>query len=226
MSTSAWNSPVRYYHPRLWLLALLIGVAPSASPQIIFPIEKPSFKPGDRWTYRRIDGWNNTERSRTEIEFVSTEPERWVFRSKNASGAFTTFRTNFDLQPCRAMRGSDQEVCTGAFKFPMSADFQNTYDKLPWMNGEGHSSARCEAKGNEDVTVPAGTFPAIRIECKGFWHRVFDLQQGGRSGRQEEIYWYSSVAKRPVKSQFVNSRPDGNPFDKWIDELVEFRPAP
>ena len=117
------------------------------------------------------------------------------------------------------MRRSDEVVCTGSFKFPMQAGNKYNYEKLPWANRDGHSSASCEVKGEEKVTVPAGTFDAVRIECSGFWTRVFN---GTGSGRQTEAQWYAPSINRFVKSQFSDTFGGGAPNTKNQTELLEF----
>lgn len=124
------------------------------------------------------------------------------------------------------MSNSDQLICAGALKFPMQIGSKSSYEKQPWTNGNGHDGATCEVKVEEKVTVAAGTFDALRIECAGFWNRVIDDQPGsnrGRSGKIATTFWYAPVIGRWVKFQYFNFNSfSPQPFSKNQTELVEF----
>ena len=110
-------------------------------------------------------------------------------------------------------------VCAGALQFPLQVGNKHRFEKLPWQDGNGHSTDTCEVKGKENVTVPAGSFDTVRIECEGLWTRVFD---GTFSGREIQNLWYSPAIKRFVKTQYTNYRSSGGVFDKTETQLVEF----
>ena len=142
--------------------------------------------------------------------FSSTNPEPRTLRFDRAGN------------PCRTLRNSDKAVCDGSLRFPIAVGNKHDYKELPFPNGNGHSSATCQVKGEEKVTVPAGVFDTVRIECAGFWTQVFD---GSFRGRQTETLWYAPAISRLVKWQFFNFRGDNSPFTKNQHELVEFIPA-
>lgn len=201
-----------------WLLA------GAALAQDMAPIERPVLKVGDSWTYRTLDGWNNTETGKSTRTLVAFENNLVISRVKNLiSGEETTASANADLQPCRSMQNDTTLVCVGAFKFPMATGYKHSYRKLPGASGRLYFDADCEGKGMEKIKVPAGEFDAHRIECQGFWTRVFD---GNASGRFQQTLWYAPAVRNEVKSVFENRRPNGTPNDKFITELVEHKPAP
>ena len=117
------------------------------------------------------------------------------------------------------MLHSDQPVCGGGFKFPMQVGNRHTYERWPWPNGEGHSTASCEVMAAEKVIVPAGSFDAVRVECSGFWNRVFE---GTSRGRQAEVYWYAPKISRQVKYQYRDWDPYGSTYNRVQTELLEF----
>lgn len=189
--------------------------------QVQFPVGMPTPKVGEVAKYQTTDLWNNKELSTTGTEVVELQPERIVSRSKRSDQAEprTTLATR-EWQPCRTMQNSDKLVCAGSFKFPMELGGRHKYENLPWPNGNGHSSAECEVKALEKVTVKAGTFDSVRIECGGYWNRVFG---GVVSGRQVETLWYAPSISRMVKSQYTDYNSGiGGVFNKTQTELVEF----
>ena len=196
------------------------GVLTLVHSQVQFPVSPPALKVGEIAKYRMIDLWNNKELSTSQSELVEIQNDRFVTRSMTSTNPNPrTALFTREWLPCLSMRNSDQTVCAGAFKFPMQLANKHTYEKLPWITGNGHSSGACEVKAEEKVNVAAGTFDTVRIECAGFWNQVFD---GASSGRQTEVYWYGPTVGRIVKSQFFNFRPNSSPFDKTQTELIEF----
>lgn len=192
--------------------------------QEMTPIERPVLKVGDSWTYRTLDGWNNSETGRSMTTVMALENNLILSRVKDlTSGTESTRSNNADLQPCRSMQNDTALVCAGAFKFPMAAGYKHSFNKLPTRNGRSYLDAECEGRGMEKVQVPAGEFDAYRIECKGFWTLVFG---GNATGSFQQTVWYAPAIRNQVKSIFEDRRPSGTPNNKIITELVEHKPAP
>lgn len=187
--------------------------------------EPPAPKIGEVWKYRTTDMWNNTDLSQYEQELVEIQADRLVFRTKSSKAAEPkTAYYGRGLASCRRMRDSDVEMCDGALAFPLQVGKKNSYDKRPWRNGNGHSSADCEVKAIESVTVPAGTFDAFRIDCDGSWQRVFDRQDTvrGNAGRTEESIWYAPRVNGLVKWTYNSYGFRSKPEAKEQTELIEF----
>jgi hypothetical protein len=96
----------------------------------------------------------------------------------------------------------------------------HSFEKLPWPNGQGHSSGKCEVVGEEKVTVPAGAFDAVKVECNGFWNRVFG---GTFNGSQKETVWYAPSLSRMIKYEYVNYTSAGKLDTRELTELTEFK---
>lgn len=211
-------------YPFRCLLGTLAGVvlaAPGAAQ--ILPVEPPTLQRGDRWVYRNVDELTGRETARFESIFARVEGERLMFRNRNLTGPenpSTVYQT-LDQRSCRRMQDSEQEVCGGPMRMPIAALGERwSFSKLPWRNGKGYFDADCEAKATEDLKTEAGTFPTVRIECKGFWTRVFD---GSGTGRYEEKVWYAPATKRFVKMEFRTWLRDGRPDAHTTTELVEMQ---
>lgn len=214
--------------PHLYLKSFaplfLASAVATASAQAALPIERPSHKAGDAWTYRTVDNWTGKETSRSTSTFSTAEGENWVLRNENLSSKeLTTVVFSQDWQPCRSLRGSQAPVCAGNIKFPLGEGYRHAFKGLPWTNGEGYYDASCEGKGLETVKTPAGDFEAFKVHCKGHWTRTIN---GNAQGRYEEINWYAASARRMVRGEFNTWRPNGQPDAKNLTELVEFTPAP
>lgn len=204
----------------LLIFLSLIVLSGAAYAQIQFPVTAPTPKVGEIAKYRTIDLWNNNELSTSENELMSVEADGFVTRFKNTiTPEPRTDRFNRSWQSCRSMQGSDKVVCGGSLNFPMQIGNKHSYDKLPWTSGLGHDSADCEVKGEEKVTVPAGTYDTLRITCSGFYNRVIE---GKWSGRFNATLWYAPSIGRPVKNDFFNFRESGTAFTKNQSVLTEF----
>ncbi|MEF8705464.1 MAG: hypothetical protein V5B36_10045 [Candidatus Accumulibacter sp. UW25] len=209
------------YFSTFMLAALMPLGAHAEIPEVA---ELPAPKVGEVWKYRTLDMWNNTELRQVEEELVEIQVDRLVFRGKGPGAAVPkTLYYGRSLASCRRMRDSEEEMCTGAMAFPLRVGNRSSYAKRPWRNGEGHSSAECEVKGVEGVTVPAGTFESFRVECDGNWHRIFESgPTQSNSGRFQETLWYSPTVGRYVKSYYVGYAPRGGIYTKEQTELIEF----
>jgi len=205
---------------RVCAMALVWGCGSPGWAQLQLPVGPPAANVGDVAKYRTIDLWNDRELRTSRSELVEVTADRYVVRfSTSIQPEPTTVHFTSQWQPCRTMQGSDQSVCTGSLRFPMQIGDKYNYEKLPWLNGNGHSSASCEVKAEEKLALPAGTFDTVRIECSGFWNRVFG---GTFSGRQTEVAWYAPKISRVVKFEFVNYNASGKLDIRERSELVEF----
>ncbi|HSV46669.1 MAG TPA: hypothetical protein VLJ58_12860 [Ramlibacter sp.] len=195
-------------------------MAATVCAQVQFPVPPPTPKVGEITKYRTVDLWNNSELGRSQNELVEVDKDGFVTRFTSTTVTQPrTARFTSEWQPCRSLQNSNSSVCAGSFKFPMQVGNKHSYEKQPWPNGQGHSSGECEVKGTEKLTVPAGSFDTVVIECKGHWNQVFG---DAISGRQTETYWYAPALARPVRSEYFNFDPRGKPFTKNRTELVEF----
>lgn len=217
---SAVNDALPAYGLVLGLAAACSGVAA----QVLPLTGPPTFTPGQRWVWRNVDQLTGRETERFESVFVAVQNDRLVFRNRDLpSGEATTVIQTLDQRSCRSLQSKDEMVCGGPMRLPIPAVGERwSYAKLRWRNGKGYTDADCQAAAEETVNTPAGAFPALRIERKGWWSRVFD---GSGSGRYEETYWWSPAVKRPVKIEAVMRRGNGTTGNHVLTELVE-APAP
>jgi hypothetical protein len=209
---------------RIFCAFVLCGVVGSTLAQDMLPLERPVLTIGDTWKYRVQDGWNGAERQQYDNTVVAFEGDTVVLRgtsTTNANGF--TLRVNLDQQICRSLRNDSAIVCDGALKFPLGPKYEHKIEKHPWPNGNGTTSGECVGKGMEKVRVPAGEFDAFRVDCKGFWTRIFG---GTGYGRNEDSTWYAPSVKRLVKYSYTDYTAQGNANDKFVHELLEYKLAP
>lgn len=209
------------------LVRLLVAVTATlgttgSKAQLPAVVERPAVEVGQSGKYRTIDLWTNRETGSWHSEVVDVQAQKFVSRSTDGvTGEVTTRINTLDGNPCRTMKGSDVEVCSGPFKFPMRVGDKTQIDKRPWSSGEGYDTAACEVKVQESVTVAAGTFDVFRVVCTGLWNRVAG---GSYSGRLDETYWYAPRVGRTVLFNNTTYRPNSSIDNKRKFELTEYGP--
>jgi hypothetical protein len=186
-------------------------------------IQRPHVKPGDSWTYRRMDYAANKQTGRLQ-EVVTFANERVIQvvdhrgTSEKEVDATYTSDWNYVSSPNGRVFQPDQ----GLFRFPMNAG--DTHEahynmKDPTAGAfEVRFDRHVKVIGWENVTVPAGTFRALRIESEGPFQRL-DI---GVKGTAKETAWYAPEVKRHVKWTFENWNAKGRNL-WWGLELLKYR---
>ena len=171
------------------------------------PVAQPVWKAGDEWAYRyggasgsgafvwRVD---RTENLAGAPHYVVAADPREIFYRVDDLG-FT--RETLDGKISREISPSAWRVV--AFPLRVGQSWRMKYVESRPIEGETEGvERRCAAEGRETVTVPAGTFAAIRIVCTNaltntwvltLWYAPFvhhmvkdeyPLKTGGRSSRE------------------------------------------
>ena len=73
--------------------------------------------------------------------------------------------------------------------------------------------------GWEDVTVPAGTFKALKVSALTYYRRT----DGGGGGKIVVNYWYAPEVKRAVKVEDVNIANSGVVQQDLTSELISYK---
>jgi hypothetical protein len=220
---------------RLALLALIVLPVAAAGAQTI---PAPKVMSDDTWTYQV------TEEGPPQGEGRQARMEFSVVRVDAGRIALSIRLVGSDMPPTEQLVGDDwsrirsinghQTVVNRPFDFPLligkswKIDFvENRPDRL-------HSSVHWEVTyhvvGWEDVTVPAATFHALKIEADGSWqappapaeetHPAMPAIVGGRAYK---VFWYEPKVKRWVKSIESTYSSNGTPIMQHKSELVSYR---
>ena len=110
-----------------------------------------------------------------------------------------------------------------SFRFPLrsGATYPVAYD-VRWerFGARLYFNGRATVLGWEDVTVPAGSFHALKIQidvkAPRNLHPVYTVDA-------RKTLWYSPAVKRWVRLDY-SERVGGTPVDtRWISELVDYK---
>jgi len=207
----------------IWVLMLLLfGVGNLAHAADV--VSQPTVHVGDVWKYNRMDGFTN--------EVL----HEYVRRVVAVSDSEITIRQETKGQEGVVIIAYDpfwNVIDDGSFKYEPS----NGINSFPAIIGKvmkkeyrvknlkTGSFAACRVSGQyvgwEKVTVPAGTFNALRledeIECRG-------TDAEAAINRTAHKSWYAPVVNRLVRMEEQTTR-DGRIRNKQAAELVGYYPA-
>jgi len=188
-------------------------------------------KPGAIYRYAWTD--QQYSRRRQEFQILVTGVDNWtVMESYSAE----------DGAPVRSEALAKANVFVGRrlaegqalveFAPYLQSDGQAAILNVAYPSGYPDSSNEWtisqQASGREPVTVPAGTFNALRIELRGnrsiATSNVSSSSQGGVTNRFEYVAWYVPELKRYVKSRHRSWNAWSAPIGDEQVELLEYRP--
>lgn len=138
------------------------------------------FAVGDVWEWRQIDNRTKLQEATVTRALVEENGQR-VFASE---GMRRPLQHPYVGEPSsKPWRVWPLEV---GKRWSMDVDYTR-------VDGTGNIKMDAHVVAYEEVTVPAGTFMAFRIEHDGF------VRTGGFNGRMTETFWYAPAARADVK---------------------------
>jgi hypothetical protein len=176
--------------------------------QTVLPVERPHVKPGDRWTYQRMNYDAGKAGGRFELQVVFSD--RGVIQVVGTGKiqdeeVDTTYTADWNAVSTAARMFYPH---TGWFKFPLQEGdrYKAAYESIiPAKNIKARNQREVNVVGWEDVVVPAGKFRALKIVSEGRFHR---LETSSVTGSSRNVIWYVPAVKRWVKLTLEN-RPAG-----------------
>jgi hypothetical protein len=184
-----------------WLVVLALAPSTgSAQQQDPTEVPAPQLQVGDEWNYEIVDLWQGGQLARRRARVASLQGDRavvaletqraneWRRRDRSMTVDMRTlteikpaqptfFQFDFPLKPGKSWH----------FEYPNDAPKRATNTVERW----GHVT------GWESVTVPAGTFRALRIEIKE--RRLWQAGDGVFPDHQFHTFWYAPEVKTFVR---------------------------
>lgn len=215
------------------LVALFVITAGAQNPA---KVEKPHVKVGDRWVYVKIDLWNNAKQyvSSSEITAISENEirTRWkILESLSKVSVGTSAAYVYDSQwnllsqepniESRRNRRFTPPYQNYVFPLELGKSWEARV-KHPNRDGDGEVTQdfRSTVVGWESITVPAGTFNALKITTRGSYTTVRP-PFSTISGTNEWIIWYAPEVKRLIKFEYEDAS-GGRLWNREKIELVEY----
>lgn len=186
-----------------FILTIVCILAPALSIGQTAEMPAPNmFNVGEKWEWRRIDSRTKLEEGKFLRKVVKVDGILLFSDGVRNRQISKDFLGDVEAKPFRV--------------WPLAVGKKWEYEEN-WKRDDGvsgNTKQNVEVTAYEEVEVPAGKFMAYKIEHKGWYNR-----EGGRSGKQNDVYWYAPDVKAHVK----RTRDDG--YNLWTQELTSYEKA-
>ena len=218
---------------------------------------RPATTAGDSWTYRNTKelgptGWTQTRDDITVTRVTSTS----IYYTTHEAGSSQPLRdviAGADWSRVRNVNGKET-VVNQPLAFPLVAGKTWTIEYREEHPNKAHHFEEWKSTytvvGIEKVTVPAGTFDAIKVEAEGHWRAEMEpsstVIQGAQTsanatsmqtearkvtaepieGRTYKALWYVPEQRRWVKSVEEYYSGNGVRNERYTAELESSKLAP
>jgi len=180
-------------------------------------------KVGDRWVYKVTtrDYGNVSERKATSVVGAVTDSEIHIGRKQIGS----RYTHDWNLLYTRGRDGIERtyQPYMPLFTFPLEPG-KSWQAKYTMSRSDGRTyenDMSVTSVGWENVTVPAGTFRAMKLSSV-MWYRRTD-SGGSAGGRVVMNRWYVPEVKRYVKSETLDMGNNRVIYQDYTWELLEYR---
>ena len=161
-------------------------------------VERAEPKVGNTWTYAVLDPLSRAQTSEFVVTTMSIDDSQIKTEVKTSSGSTGISITDRDgrviADTQRAYTPPKQ-----TYSYPLEVGKKWEYSTtFPYPAcGTSRIDIKAEVVGWETVTVPAGTYRALRVDHSGYWNNCYG------SDRHTEKYWYVPALKADVKVEIV-----------------------
>jgi hypothetical protein len=228
----------RVPHILIWTLLVSVpGLAGQSAPHArsVFTvggsITRPDIRAGDRWRYRVTDQYTNLAQS-ISIEVVTVTESRINARilqpdldAAPPAAAEAIGVWDRDWNPL-SQGAIEYQPYYPVLQFPLEPG-RRWSGGVQWYSGSGtlRHQLTMQAAGWERVTVPAGSFDAIRISARGHISETGSRNYYAQSGTVSSVIWYAPAIGQIVRKE-IDHRDNspialGNLSERW--ELVSYR---
>ena len=184
--------------------------------------ERPEWKVGDFWLYRRVDQRSGDTGNR-RIVVDAIRPDGG-YTLKYGSGRIQETDANFEYAPSDTAEYAPLEKEQWQ-RWPIRVGERRTWTvPVRMVAGNGVASTRLEVAAAEEVSVPAGRFDCFRIESQREI-MTYDARLMGRpsySASTDKTVWYCP-AVRNVAKEIVTWRDGYGGYSRTEFQLVRFR---
>jgi len=225
------NKSKYFYGVNLWQrspstrLSIFDGLKQSdAKKESAASVNAPIVRAGDTYTYETLDQIDPKMNNVTTREIASTSGSGFQMNFVNAKSKYTrqlSYDSNLNLTASRSgnNEGLDYSPALRYFSFPLKTgdtwNANSTERNIKTGKMRIHS-IRAVVGEFEQVTVPAGTFKAIKISIDSEVNDESQITTG------RDISWYAPDIRRTVKSE-LESRDSAGKVGRRTVQLVTYR---
>jgi len=206
---------------QLLIISFLLGLIPNAFAQSSDAVSLPTFKPGDSWTYTRVDKLDRTRSGKYVVTVTSTSGEGYETAIQVVEGSFPGWADRYakDGNPV-SFEGQAFDPFIPLYSFPLATgkQWEGKYSWWGRANTRLTAARRATVVGWESVKTPAGEFKALKMTSE-----TQISSQFGFGTQIQAIVWYASEVRRPVR---IETKWVGGLSRDEVTELVAYKPAP
>jgi hypothetical protein len=169
------------------------------------------FRVGDRYLYRRLDPYSGVEQGRYATEVIQVTDSEVVFSDGRVLDMHGYPRRLPDGRRITMLQAPPADVAPGG---RWRAEYLVTLANGTEIRGEMDGSVA----GRETITVPAGTFDALRIEGRGIAQAPMGVVR-----TELRLYRAPGQVRMPLVREEIRRGSRGHVFFAERHELVEFR---
>jgi hypothetical protein len=212
------------------LVLLMLGcmLAPAAAAQATPErIEGPAVKVGDTWIYNKIEGWNKVLEDISVVRVTRVAAEGIFMEAAGLDGsnpARIQRTPDFNLVRIEAPQFTKTTLpFYPNFSFPLwvgkTWKGKVAFESTDQPGKEVLAELEARVVGFESVTVPAGTFFALKIEIGGPY--LAKNLEYNWVGRIEDTLWYAPQVRNAVRYEYKDTV-GISPYNHEIHELVNY----
>lgn len=224
---------VKFFAILTILVASTVGAQTFTPPrQTVEMVSPPAPKVGNNWSFRITDGRNGLVIAEENWAVVEVSGDRVTLDFKTTTGVGGKMVESPDSNVIEKIpetgTGYRYQPNSGRLSFPLQVGkeygVKTPYDTAVYKVTQ---DLKAVVVGWEQVTVPAGTFRALKIVLGGFLESKELSGTGGGTWRIDSTVWYAPEAERVIKLVFKDTYWGGRSLNNWnIAELVSYKLAP
>jgi hypothetical protein len=180
---------------------------------------RPEWVVGETWSFRSTDASDPSADRSTELKVLSKSAQAYEVALKSSRdgervqqyNAAMTEITKVGATPERERKFVDWPLTPGK---TWTFDYYEASRRYP--DRIYHYTVSAKVLGNEVVTVPAGTFDAVKIAYEG----RFTRSDGGSYAKVTQTSWWAPAAARVVKTRYAETDFSYRPFSDITTELT------
>lgn len=210
-------------------LAILLLWSGPCGAQSLARVERPQINVGDASVFEDLNVVTGEKRD-TNFRVLVVDADKIIVETSGSTSGTRTFTRDWNLVEIKT-----GDIVTQSAKpfwphlqFPLAVGQKwetpfeiETTDRSAKRNSKWQWNAHVVAE--ESVTVPAGTFAALKVE----YDATFATREANKAwtGTQKETIWYAPQAGRIVRREFVQSVPVNHFIARHVDALMSFMPV-
>jgi hypothetical protein len=212
-------------------LSVLAASWATVSPaETLPPASRPDPKIGDSAVFRTLNV-RTGEKRETSMVVISVDADKIVDETSGSTSGTRTYTRDFNLLEVKT---GERVTFTAkpfwaSMRFPLEVGqtWGGFFESEAVVRPRNRSTQwrwKANVVAAEEVTVPAGTFQAFKIEYDG---RYFAHQSNQSwTGSHKETAWFAPGINQFVKRELEQRSPSRNFLDHRVIELLSYKPAP